>query len=97
MTADGQLASEGPGLEMFEVYPNPSEGIINLKFQTKSSQELVGKMYDTMGGVVKEFKVNLTVGSNEYRMDISELKEGQYILKLGDGFETYSKQIIKNN
>lgn len=67
---------DGPGPETSVVYPNPADGIINIKAPYKMSALALSDMSGALQMVKRE--VNDTVAS----MDLSELKPGYYILEI---------------
>ena len=61
-----------------EVYPNPSNGIINLKLNGSSSENSSIKIHDMAGRIVFED----VISSNDQRIDLSSLPKGNYVLKV---------------
>jgi hypothetical protein len=60
----------------FLLYPNPSDGVINLKYEipSESNAELI--VYSMNGQVI--YKVNLVDGSNTETIDITKVESGLY-------------------
>ena len=71
------------------VYPNPTTGIVNLKFSESKARHL--KISDLTGRIVYETNI---VGNNE-SIDISYSIRGVYILTVLEGNKTVMKKIIK--
>ena len=59
----------------FNIYPNPSKDFININEVNKFSKYLV---IDIQGGIVQMGQIR----SNNYKIDVSNLNKGSYILKL---------------
>jgi len=72
----------------FTIYPNPSNGIVNL-----SSDSIIEnvKIYNTLGQIV----VSETSTSNEVSLNVSGLTSGVYIVTAQVGNELVRKQFIK--
>lgn len=78
---------------LFNVYPNPSEGIFNLKLNN-----YVGKIdieiTDLSGRIIKNIKN--TDFNNEKTIDLQNLSVGIYMLKVSNAEINYSRKLIKN-
>tara|TARA_B100001939_G_scaffold282210_1_gene251201 strand:- start:297 stop:1244 length:948 start_codon:yes stop_codon:yes gene_type:complete len=72
-------------LENVSVYPNPSNGIINIK---SSSDFLDVNVFDISGKIVH----NTTLNGN-YSIDLSELDNGSYIIELRNSTGVYKETI----
>ena len=72
-------------LEDVSVYPNPSNGIINIK---SSSDFLDVNVFDISGKIVH----NTTLNGN-YSIDLSELDNGSYIIELRNSTGVYKETI----
>jgi len=72
----------------FTIYPNPSNGIVNL-----SSDSVIEnvKIYNTLGQIV----VSETSTSNEVSLNVSDLSSGVYVVTAQVGNELVRKQFIK--
>ncbi len=64
------------------IFPNPSQGVINIKFNSLPNQEVRFVLYNFIGKEVysKEFDITQE-GSYSYKLDLSNLPEGVYIGK----------------
>ena len=80
-------------LQSLLLYPNPSRGIINLKFNTEKFNTTEIVIFNTIGQVVYENNILI---SNEFAIDISNLPAGHYFMKVKNGEEVYNHKIIKN-
>ncbi len=80
------LAVENELATNFNIYPNPTNGVLNFNY------DLIGANYqisDMSGRVIK----NKIIKSNT--IDISEFKSGVYYLSIINGSTTYTQKIIK--
>ena len=71
--------------ETVSVYPNPSNGIINIK---SSADVLDINVFDISGKIV----YNTTLNGN-HRIDLSELDNGSYIIELRNSTGVYKETI----
>lgn len=79
--------------ELIKVYPNPSNGILNLRVNNYSG-ELTVEMFDLNGRkVLSNQDVNFSI---EKQVNISSLQSGVYLLKLTGNDLSYTQKIIKN-
>jgi len=66
-------------LSDFQIYPNPAKGFVTIETNNLNSELQYVSFYNTSGQVVKQFKIMET---GTLRIDISDLKEGFYIVEL---------------
>ena len=72
------------------VYPNPANENLFLNFEMQNKTATV-QIYDVTGNLVKE--VEITNGNSQ--INISQLSQGLYILKIADVENVYSKKFLK--
>ncbi len=79
--------------DFYKVYPNPSSGIYNLKFDTSINFQY--QVYNVMGQIMMEGKAN----SEHYQINLSESPSGVYLLKIIDSNSSKVKnfKLIKSN
>ncbi len=87
------LSVENSFDDVFEVYPNPTEGIIKLKPNRSLTGELDIKILDIFGREL----INKNIFGDEkiYTLDIRDRDDGLYIIRVLSGDKVYSKKIIK--
>jgi len=68
------------------IYPNPASDFINLQEMNNTNC----KIYDISGKLMISQKIN----SNNFQLDISSLKAGNYIIKVSDKNKIYSTILI---
>lgn len=75
--------------ELFTVYPNPTNDVINFKFN-KNFTPIEAKLYETSGRIVLQTKIE------KNSISIKEVNAGNYLLILIDkNGKTYSQKVIK--
>ncbi len=75
------------------VYPNPSNGIFNLKFNTSKTEPSDIQVFNNLGQLIYQNKTEIV---DEFAIDLSSLPSGQYFLKINNANEVYSHKIIKD-
>lgn len=90
----------GGGGEMYSIYPNPASSEVNITYKTDKtgSQSLsyqqtsqIAKLFDFNGAFVKDIELD-PYGTT--KMDVSNLKEGMYFLKIQVREEEETYKII---
>ncbi|MBE0648187.1 MAG: T9SS type A sorting domain-containing protein [Bacteroidales bacterium] len=107
VTGDGILTEkvtvtqEGSGLGIeykaentFAIYPNPTSGIVNLVPGDVSNINMEACILDITG---KTLKSEILSGSSKYQMNISNLPEGIYFVRVKDGERIVTKRIVRSN
>ena len=79
----------------FQIYPNPSKGIVNVTLQSStraplSQGEIEGKLFDLYGNVRRTVKIS----NNKGLVDTSGLNTGVYVLKIYINDTIESHQVI---
>ena len=81
--------------EKFDVFPNPSQGNLNLRFEVQNSTQVEFRLMNMLGSVSNRFAVSAVAGENQVEMDRSELANGIYLLEmLIDGERIGSKKVV---
>lgn len=83
-------------LEAIQVFPNPSEDIVQVKFALKSAEHITVKLWDYSGKEVWSSKIFGTSGANILPIPINEFSKGAYKLVLSGAQTNYQTTIIKN-
>lgn len=69
-------------LSKLNVYPNPSNGIMNITFDNYNSSECVVMIKDMTGKTVYSENRSLNSGSNTLDLSVTDLQKGLYILEI---------------
>lgn len=82
--------------ENFMCYPNPSNGMINLKYSVKEKTLTGIAIYDINGNLIKALLKAQSMYAAEYnsQYDLSELPDGIYFCQMTSGNKRYTKRII---
>ena len=95
ITVEGELNINESTFENFAVWPNPSNGSINLTLKPSSNKNIQVSLYDLKGSrvYVEEFESNGVVFKKS--IDFNTLKTGMYFIKVSsDGINKTNKLII---
>lgn len=82
-----QLNIAAQELQHIEIYPNPTSSLLHLKSQNTQIFEI--EIFNALGQSIKRFKNNFDT------LNISELPNGMYILKLYTDLGIINKKIVK--
>jgi hypothetical protein len=74
----------------FRIYPNPSNGILNVELDEQSVKETNIKVFDAIGKLVYETSVNTFLS----QIDLSKLADGTYYVRLSQEGKTSIKPIV---
>lgn len=90
---DGVLSTSAFSASKFVMYPNPSTGIVNLKFDNLTVVNAVN-VYSVSGQLV--FSKQITSSSDAYSIDLQKVSSGVYIVKIDTENGTQINRLIKN-
>ncbi|MEM6515771.1 MAG: FG-GAP-like repeat-containing protein [Bacteroidota bacterium] len=77
------------------VFPNPSvDKIVNISFQNSTWNEGSIEIMDMAGKLVRIESINPQDDASEYRLDLSKLESGIYLLKLTNDDSATTKKIV---
>lgn len=82
-------------LKGLHVYPNPSHGIIYLKYALESDANIEISLFDITGRQVFRMEASKRdAGSGEMSLDTSFISGGLYLLNISAGGQSYNKKIL---
>lgn len=77
-------------------YPNPTKGIFNLSYKTRSTEDFEIFVFNTIGEVVYKATVkNQKTGNEQFKIDLSNKPKGAYLLQLRSSENVDHQKIIK--
>ncbi len=96
-TTCGIAATSELTLTNAQIFPNPTAGNVSIRFNNAVSSNVTIEVSNLLGQVVYSSIETTVTGSNSFNLNLSNLNDGQYIVKIGDGkSQTISKiQISK--
>jgi len=98
---DGALVSgiiaENQSFLIKKIFPNPVKDIVTVDVNTVSSGNIQVSLFNILGTEVKKFEpIYLSLGEQQFQLDLSILKQGIYILKVNMSGQVVS-QVVKKN
>ena len=81
--------------KVLEVFPNPSSGKISVLLEMEVGTEVSLSVMNMMGQQVLSTPAQQVWGKQKLDMDLSELPEGAYLLRIKSGEEIVSRRIIR--
>ncbi|MBI1227839.1 MAG: T9SS type A sorting domain-containing protein [Bacteroidetes bacterium] len=79
------------------LYPNPvSDGQFNLDFSAKKTSEVQVQVFDLMGRLVLDEKINASAGENHYRISTEGLINGQFFVRISMAEGQAALKFLKN-
>lgn len=82
----------------FKIYPNPSEGLVNIYTENAIPGDGVMECYDALGNKIFDiYEGDVLAGRHEYKLDFGDKPSGIYYIRYSlDGYtETFPVSIIK--
>jgi hypothetical protein len=76
------------------VYPNPSNGIIRLEYNSSQEKDVNIKVAGVLGNLIIDNTWHLKNGLNDKTFDLSIVSKGLYFVIIRDGISTVRKEII---
>ncbi len=84
--------NELANIDGLSLYPNPTEGELNVSFNVSSNQTMNFVVTDLLGKVVQTKNIQAASGSNLVVLSTDNLANGMYLLQIGNDA---SKQVIQ--
>jgi hypothetical protein len=72
------------GINNVELYPNPTEGDVHIKYSANQSEKMIVQITDITGKVVSTSQIASKEGSNLIIVPTEGLSSGTYFVKLGN-------------
>ncbi len=79
----------------YTIYPNPVQGILNIKVSAANSERTRAEVYDMNGRQLISRAFNIIAGEQTVGMDMSQLGTGTYVLKITLDGKTTAQLINK--
>ena len=71
------------------IYPNPSNGLVNVNFSMDKASEIRFELYNALGSMVRNMNTSAPAGLQLRQFDMSELSNGVYYLNImANGMKT---------
>lgn len=81
-------------LSMMELYPNPAQNLVHIAIPTAIQTQLSVEIYDLSGKQIIQRQYESQVGKTNINMDLYDIENGSYILRLTDGQKQYQSKLV---
>lgn len=78
----------------FNLFPNPSKGIITVSFDLQSSNKVLVELFDIRGRKIKGTEYKVSGATFTKTLNYQSVAKGLYILKIKNGQNRISNKII---
>ena len=85
---------EGENINELSLYPNPTEGELNLNFSVNNDQTVQIQIQDLYGKEIQKHYVNAAIGSNLVMLDTKQLAAGVYFVNVIAGDSHKAMQFV---
>lgn len=72
------------GASVLTIYPNPVKNNLGIEIRSVRQGRVIAQVMDVKGAVLKQTSFNVVTGTNVNSLDVTNLSNGVYILKLTD-------------
>ncbi|KAA3635832.1 MAG: T9SS C-terminal target domain-containing protein [Bacteroidetes bacterium] len=76
------------------LFPNPASDQLQMNFFSKSEDQYTLNIFNMMGQLVKQVNVETSPGKNNLQINVSELPQGTYLLKMGEENVVISERLV---
>ncbi len=83
-------------LENLEIYPNPSDGKVNLRFHSPSKNDVTVKVIDVTGKELYNEDIHPFNGDYNKTLELNNAKSGVYVLRVEQDGKLTSEKLIMN-
>jgi surface protein len=80
-------------LALKPIFPNPTGGQVTVRYAVPAAQEVVLRLYDTLGRQVRTLVRGRRAGRQEVQVDVSGLPSGTYLVQLRVGSESRTQRL----
>ncbi len=94
-TEEAQITNPDAELNISSVFPNPTNGKLNVQFISSSDQLVEIMITDVAGRIVQTASINAVEGENFTTIDMLDLDNGYYNVMINDGSNKSCKMVLK--
>lgn len=78
----------------FDLYPNPSNGAINVTYASSVEGMVNVRVFDLVGKAVADYNFSVNEGENFINLDLSSLEKGLYVVEVLQGETSSTAKVI---
>ena len=68
-----------------QIFPNPSTGNVAIRFNNTIASDVTIEVSNLVGQIVYTSNETAVSGSNAFNLNLADLNDGQYIVKISNG------------
>jgi Secretion system C-terminal sorting domain len=87
------IATEGKTENLLEIFPNPTDGFLNVNFASNSTQSIDIELVNTLGQVVQRQVQAAELGANRFSTQLLGQVSGMYTLRVMQGRQVYMRRV----
>jgi hypothetical protein len=87
------LVSEAKTENLLEIFPNPTDGFLNVNFSSNSTQSIDIELVNGLGQVVQRHVQAAEIGANRFSMQLLGQVSGMYTLRVVQGRQVYMRRV----
>jgi hypothetical protein len=80
--------------DKLKVYPNPASDVLNVTITTPNEELNKISIYNYTGQLVHEFDINVSTGSWNFKIDLSEYSKGLYTMEYTNSGTSIVKKFV---
>jgi hypothetical protein len=80
-----EVETEAPNANTFEVFPNPTTGVVNFDYEANANGFVNVRVFDMLGKAVSDETVAVNEGRNFLNFDLSGNEAGIYMIEVREG------------
>lgn len=77
-----------------QLFPNPAGDQVQINFNSKENSHSSIQIFNVMGQMVKQVNLETSPGKNSSAVNVSDLPQGTYLLKMGEGDDMVSERLV---
>lgn len=79
------------------IYPNPASDIINIQMEVVKLESTTVELYDLSGRLVAEHTNISNLGTGEFQLNVADVPNGVYLVRVTNGEEVHTGRVIVNH
>jgi hypothetical protein len=80
--------------EPLQVYPNPSNGVLNIRLQPEGDINQTVEVYNHLGQKVESYELSFTKDMPAVEVQLNDLTDGVYFIRVFDGEQVQTRRIL---
>lgn len=90
----GLVEAQAAGLQGFNLYPNPTQGVLNVGFESANAGQATITVTDLSGKIMLRKALDVTEGQNDIALRLRDLAQGSYLLFLNNEDVQVNKRFV---